>query len=1252
MTIVTKQSKKYLFLSFFIFSIGSNLTQNENDSKQTVTETKNNISSNDAAYLFTFFEKTITFLQKKKCDPSIISSFFGDFIKKNPTFNLTLQHFLSQDSDQKNLSSEDFAFIATFLSQLIAHINKENNLGLHVQEIDFLAAQKESNLLLSRFYDFVHLLPEINNTEPSEMETGEKISDVSIQLDEHFLISLNDLTSRIATLLKKIIDNLTQKNYNKSLIKKMTKQYIKEETIIIAFKAEYTELIKQFIEECLHAIQENIFLINTLQNEFYSLTQEKQYEHVSNILEKNLFALSFIKYQVDKKFLPSDQDQETFLKLERKLKKLKHNKENTEKIKAIQKEQKNLFLKMQEKIISGIRKKSLEIKNKIDKKNHSIDEKVASLITITKELTESEQALCYYKIQNIYRSMYWGTQHFLEKNIFTKGLKEIVNNPAKLLSAYFAYDMYKYLHPFKNPENAYVSMLVGRIMETYREFHASGTGIESTYAMDESKFLAIHDEMIYGSAFTERERLEKIQANIDSMTKSISEEQNDRKKSYYEQEKATLHKEKESLRKKLENNALAHNFCLENNEISQRKKTIIENREHFQKELEIGAYKEFSKRAKYAIQDGITRKEIENPDLLVKRYSKDDIKKYGVTELTIDQKNTIEKEAAESIEIAKAYQEMQYENTKLMHPYLNPYPLRNVGKNISLIGPFALPATAAIIGLAVNNYLTKMGNALFAGPKKVIENIHLLGMGEKIESSEKMKLIREEDFKYDLYDKTFDVWRSQGLLDWFDATIQEVKKVYAEPHATISAELDRAILVIGESGSGKTTLVNAWLNSLTKEANKSGKVEVDFYQIDPKMFSQEMQVEPGRYQKIDIFSEVKAYLKSIKFANKILVIHIDEAHLLLGTNEGTFSLTRWADLLNFITSVNDEQRKNKSRGAMFIVASTNRPDILPPEIIKNPNRFSNIIEIPIPSYADRIAILKGHLKNVGMQTDHIDFEYLSGLFEGKNQSYGNVLRIIQKAVVFAKINNKMVTTELIYKYINELIRNVTFTTHTLDTYFIDQISSYYGSIAAVALHFEKIQQLFSFDMATIYPLKNDIESKNISELYAYPKPKAMQFGEVFYCKKSYQIEDFNKKTIILALIADLIGKAYCEQIDCGLPKQAQKKVAHAYEKIYEYFAASSLEFAHVAHELKESKQTDLTLTKKTTDLLKKIEFEIKKFLSQQDVKTLIEKTKHLLKEKKMITKKELLEQEEIKHLFEKTEKEFLNLYTAIKNILV
>jgi ABC-type oligopeptide transport system ATPase subunit len=462
--------------------------------------------------------------------------------------------------------------------------------------------------------------------------------------------------------------------------------------------------------------------------------------------------------------------------------------------------------------------------------------------------------------------------------------------------------------------------------------------------------------------------------------------------------------------------------------------------------------------------------------------------------------------------------------------------------------------------------------------------------------------------------------------------------------------------VIGESGSGKTTLVNAWLKSLTKEANQSGKVEVEFFQIDPKMFTKEVQTEAGRYEKMDLFAEAKGYLKSIKFANKVVVIHIDEAHLLLGTNEGTFSLTRWADLLNFITSLNDEQRKNKSRGAMFIIASTNRPDILPPEILKNPNRFSNIIEIPIPSYTDRISILKGYLQNLGMQTDHIDFEYLSGLLEGTNQSYGNVLRIVQKSVVFAKIYNSMVTTEILYKFINELIRNVTFTINKLDPYFVDQISSYYGAIASVAMQFEKVQNLYSFDMATIYPLKNEIESKNISELYAYPKPKSIQFGEVFYCKRSFQIDDFNKKIVILSLIADLVGTIYCDSVDCGLPRQAQKKLAHAYSQIYEYFASSSAEFAHIATEFQKSKQgdsaTDITLTKKTTDILRKIEIEIKKFVQQSDVKQLIEKTKELLQHKKMITKKDMLEQNEIKNLLIKTEKEFKTLYNTIKNLIV
>lgn len=1254
---------KYLVFAFLLCSTAFTIdnetpSKNNNEQKAISTENDNNLSDTETAKLFQFFQKTFEFLQKNKCEVSVISDFFGTFAGENKNFNEILQKFLSQTEEKGlTITQEEFILIFKFLTQLITKINIEKNLGLKIEEVDFSKITKNKEMLINALNSFLNSIPEINNLELSVEEHPE--NQLSTDFNQNVIDTLSDLTSRIATLLKKITDNLQQKNYNKSFLRKISSKYFKENKDSALFNLQYTEMIKQFAEECLHTVQENVFLLNSIRNDFFSLSEKKQYEYIGEILEKNLFVLSFIKYQIAKKFLPDSKEREKFLHLEKKLKQLKKNKEAANKIHAVEKEQKNLFLKMQDRIITGTKNKADEIKRLLYKKNtqESINKKVEKLITITRELADKEQALCFYPLQNIYRSVYFNTQLFLEKNIITKGLKYLLTNPEKVFSAYFAYDMYKFLDPAKRPESSYLSMISSRIMEIYKDFHTATPTIEKTPFLYKQDFYNLYDQLVFGSNMAQRTTAMQLDTSIKSINESFNAETDIYKKAYLEEQKSKLVSEKTKLEKQI-SNGLTRNYSPYLAEMIQIKEKIEVEETLFDQDLKTGKFKDYSPEAKKSIQNNVTIQEIENPALLAERYTKDYMSLNNITEVNQEIKEKIKKKVDQALEVVKIHENMQERHMKLIHPYIAPYPLRSVGRNIKLIGPLALPVTAGIFGLITNNYLKKIEGAIFGEPKKLIQNLHLLAMGEKVEAENNIKLVQEEDFKYDLYDKTFDVWRSQGLLDWFDAVIKEVKKVYAEPNATISPELDRAILVIGESGSGKTTLVNAWLKSLTKEANQSGKVEVEFFQIDPKMFAKEVQTEPGRYEKMDLFAEAKGYLKSIKFANKVVVIHIDEAHLLLGTNEGTFSLTRWADLLNFITSLNDEQRKNKSRGAMFIIASTNRPDILPPEILKNPNRFSNIIEIPIPSYTDRISILKGYLQNLGMQTDHIDFEYLSGLLEGTNQSYGNVLRIVQKSVVFAKIYNSMVTTEIMYKFINELIRNVTFTINKLDPYFVDQISSYYGAIAAVAMQFEKVQNLYSFDMATIYPLKNEIESKNISELYAYPKPKPSQFGEVFYCKRSFQIDDFNKKTIILNLIADLVGSVYCDIIDCGLPRQAQKKLAHAYTKIYEYFASSATEFGHIAMQLQKVKEnesaefTDAGLTRKTTEILRKIETEIKKFISHQDARQLITKIKTLLENKKMITKKDILEQEEIKQLLLKTEKEFKELYNNIKNILI
>ena len=56
------------------------------------------------------------------------------------------------------------------------------------------------------------------------------------------------------------------------------------------------------------------------------------------------------------------------------------------------------------------------------------------------------------------------------------------------------------------------------------------------------------------------------------------------------------------------------------------------------------------------------------------------------------------------------------------------------------------------------------------------------------------------------------------------------------------------------------------------------------------------------------------------------------------------------------------------RKDVYIIAATNRPDIIDPAILR-PGRLGKLLYVPIPDTNDRISILKTHARNVPLSED-------------------------------------------------------------------------------------------------------------------------------------------------------------------------------------------------------------------------------------------------------------------------------------------
>ncbi|MHC1626922.1 MAG: proteasome-activating nucleotidase [Methanoculleaceae archaeon] len=85
------------------------------------------------------------------------------------------------------------------------------------------------------------------------------------------------------------------------------------------------------------------------------------------------------------------------------------------------------------------------------------------------------------------------------------------------------------------------------------------------------------------------------------------------------------------------------------------------------------------------------------------------------------------------------------------------------------------------------------------------------------------------------------------------------------------------------------------------------------------------------------------------------------------------------------------------RGDVKIIGATNRIDILDRALLR-PGRFDRVIEIPLPDYEGRLAILKIHTRHMALHPD-VDLKAIARLTEGRNGA--DLRAICMEAGMFA-----------------------------------------------------------------------------------------------------------------------------------------------------------------------------------------------------------------------------------------------------------
>ena len=195
-------------------------------------------------------------------------------------------------------------------------------------------------------------------------------------------------------------------------------------------------------------------------------------------------------------------------------------------------------------------------------------------------------------------------------------------------------------------------------------------------------------------------------------------------------------------------------------------------------------------------------------------------------------------------------------------------------------------------------------------------------------------------------------------------------------YTAIGAKLPKGALLVGPPGTGKTLLAKA----------VAGEARVPFFSLAGSDFV-EMFVGVGASRVRDLFKQAQQQAPCIVFIDEIDAIGKSRDTRFGGNDEREQTLNQLlAEMDGF----------DSSKG-VFILAATNRPEVLDPALLR-PGRLDRRIIVDKPDLKGRLAVLKVHSKNVLMD-DTVDLESIAMATSGAVGS--DLANMINEAAILA-----------------------------------------------------------------------------------------------------------------------------------------------------------------------------------------------------------------------------------------------------------
>jgi cell division protease FtsH len=226
------------------------------------------------------------------------------------------------------------------------------------------------------------------------------------------------------------------------------------------------------------------------------------------------------------------------------------------------------------------------------------------------------------------------------------------------------------------------------------------------------------------------------------------------------------------------------------------------------------------------------------------------------------------------------------------------------------------------------------------------------------------------------------------------------------PHkyAYAGMNITKSLLLVGPSGSGKSFAAEAFSGSISEVLAEQGNFEkASFLRVDP----------------MDFFTSDHPLQEKIKEAqaHAPCILFIDEIHLL---GHGLQTHTNSALLSEFLTELDTLNLQNDPDNQIFLVAATNRPDMLDQALLR-PGRFETV-HFKLPDFVQRKNMLVQLAKKNRLRSEKVDFETLSALTEGA--SFSMISEMFKRAEFLAKHRAQPIAYTHFYQALNEVVRKI------------------------------------------------------------------------------------------------------------------------------------------------------------------------------------------------------------------------------------